>query len=166
VKRLPELFPVLQVLLDRPGTPARFLLLSSASPHLVRGVTESLAGRVAFVDMRGFPWMTSARPPSGRPGSAAGFPAHFSRPTTRRASPGETTFSAASSSGISACLALGPRRHRSWSGSCPRGQRISANGSLGGPNSTSETAACCVGRRVDAWLMPELEVPPTQSKAG
>ena len=54
VQRLPELFPVLRVLSDRPGTPARFLLLGSASPHLVRGVTESLAGRVAFVDMQGF----------------------------------------------------------------------------------------------------------------
>jgi predicted AAA+ superfamily ATPase len=54
VQRLPELYPVLRVLLDRPGTPARFLLLGSASPHLVRGVTESLAGRVAFVDMQGF----------------------------------------------------------------------------------------------------------------
>jgi predicted AAA+ superfamily ATPase len=54
VQRKPGLFPVLRVLLDRPGTPARFLLLGSASPHLVRGVTESLAGRVAFVDMQGF----------------------------------------------------------------------------------------------------------------
>lgn len=54
VQRLPELFPVLRVLIDRPNTPARFLLLGSASPHLVRGVTESLAGRVAFIDMQGF----------------------------------------------------------------------------------------------------------------
>jgi uncharacterized protein len=54
VQRMPELFPVLRVLIDRPGTPAQFLLLGSASPHLVRGVTESLAGRVAFVDMQGF----------------------------------------------------------------------------------------------------------------
>jgi predicted AAA+ superfamily ATPase len=35
-------------------TPARFLLLGSASPDLVKGVSESLAGRVAFVDMTGF----------------------------------------------------------------------------------------------------------------
>lgn len=54
VQRLPVLFPVLRVLLDRPETPARFLLLGSASPHLVRGITESLAGRVAFIDMQGF----------------------------------------------------------------------------------------------------------------
>ena len=54
VQRMPQLFSVLRVLIDRPETPARFLLLGSASPHLVRGVTESLAGRVAFVDMQGF----------------------------------------------------------------------------------------------------------------
>src|SRR5687768_14663034 len=41
----PELFPVLRVLADRPRTPARFLLLGSASPGLVKGVSESLAGR-------------------------------------------------------------------------------------------------------------------------
>jgi predicted AAA+ superfamily ATPase len=51
---MPELLPVLRVLIDRTDRPARFLLLGSASPHLVRGVTESLAGRVAFVDMQGF----------------------------------------------------------------------------------------------------------------
>lgn len=50
----PALFPVLRVLADRPENPARFLLLGSASPDLVKGVSESLAGRVAFVDMSGF----------------------------------------------------------------------------------------------------------------
>ena len=54
VQRMPELFPVLRVLIDRPEQPAKFLLLGSASPHLVQGVNESLAGRVAFVDMQGF----------------------------------------------------------------------------------------------------------------
>jgi len=50
----PGLFPVLRVLVDRPRTTARFLLLGSASPDLIKGVSESLAGRVAFVDMGGF----------------------------------------------------------------------------------------------------------------
>lgn len=54
VQRAPDLFPILRVLMDRPTTPAKFLLLGSASPHLVRGVTESLAGRVGFVDLHGF----------------------------------------------------------------------------------------------------------------
>jgi len=54
VQRKPELFPVLRVLMDRPEFPAKFLLLGSASPFLVKGVTESLAGRVAFIDLEGF----------------------------------------------------------------------------------------------------------------
>lgn len=54
VQRAPELFPVLRVLADRKPSPARFLLLGSASPDVVRGASESLAGRVAFVDMGGF----------------------------------------------------------------------------------------------------------------
>lgn len=54
VQRISELFPLLRVLADRPGRPARFLLLGSASPELVGGTSETLAGRVAFVEMGGF----------------------------------------------------------------------------------------------------------------
>ena len=54
VQRKPELFEVLRVLVDRADSNARFLLLGSASPNLVRGVSESLAGRVSFVEMGGF----------------------------------------------------------------------------------------------------------------
>lgn len=50
----PQLFPVLRVLADRRPVRARFLLLGSASPDLIRGTAESLAGRVAFVPMGGF----------------------------------------------------------------------------------------------------------------
>jgi predicted AAA+ superfamily ATPase len=51
IQRLPGLFPVLRVLADRPRIPARFLILGSADPHLVRGVSESLAGRVSHIDV-------------------------------------------------------------------------------------------------------------------
>ena len=51
---MPELLPVLRVLADRSDNPARFLLLGSASPDLIRGTSESLAGRVAFVYLSGF----------------------------------------------------------------------------------------------------------------
>jgi uncharacterized protein len=54
VQRRPDLFPLLRVLADREGTPARFLILGSASLDLVEGVSESLAGRVGFVDLAGF----------------------------------------------------------------------------------------------------------------
>lgn len=50
----PDLFPLLRVLADRPGAPARFLILGSASPDLVKGASESLAGRMGFVDLSGF----------------------------------------------------------------------------------------------------------------
>jgi predicted AAA+ superfamily ATPase len=54
VQRLPNLFPVLRVLADRPRTPCRFLLLGSASPELLRQSAESLAGRVVYHDLGGF----------------------------------------------------------------------------------------------------------------
>ena len=54
IQRRPELFETLRVLADRPRTPARFLILGSASPGLMRGASETLAGRVSFVEMGGF----------------------------------------------------------------------------------------------------------------
>lgn len=54
IQRRPDLFPLLRVLADREGTPARFLVLGSASLDLIEGVSESLAGRVGFVDLSGF----------------------------------------------------------------------------------------------------------------
>ncbi len=51
VQNLPEVFPVLRVLADRPGTPARFLVLGSASESLLRQGSESLAGRIAFHEL-------------------------------------------------------------------------------------------------------------------
>jgi predicted AAA+ superfamily ATPase len=54
IQREPKLFEILRPLADRLRTPARFLLLGSASPDLVRGASESLAGRVGFVDLGGF----------------------------------------------------------------------------------------------------------------
>jgi len=54
LQRQPALFEILRVLADRPGSKTRFLVLGSASPSLVKGVTETLAGRVGFVDLGGF----------------------------------------------------------------------------------------------------------------
>lgn len=54
VQRRPELFPLLRVLADRPGMPARFLILGSASPALLRQSSESLAGRLEILEMEGF----------------------------------------------------------------------------------------------------------------
>jgi len=54
VQRLPSLFEVLRPLCDRLDNPAIFLLLGSASPNLIRGVSETLAGRALFVRVPGF----------------------------------------------------------------------------------------------------------------
>ena len=54
VQRQPDLFPVLRVLADRRPVPARFLVLGSASPELLRQGTETLAGRIGLIEMRGF----------------------------------------------------------------------------------------------------------------
>lgn len=53
-QRLPELFPTLRVLVDENRRPGRFVVLGSASPDLVGLASESLAGRVTFVELGGF----------------------------------------------------------------------------------------------------------------
>jgi uncharacterized protein len=54
VQRRPELFPVLRVLADRQPSPARFLILGSASPDLLSQSSETLAGRLETVLLEGF----------------------------------------------------------------------------------------------------------------
>lgn len=49
----PDLFSLLRVLADRPGPPARFLILGSASPDVRKQSAETLAGRAAFIDLPG-----------------------------------------------------------------------------------------------------------------
>lgn len=53
-QRRQDLFPVLRVLVDEDDRPGRFLVLGSASPDLVGLASESLAGRVALVELGGF----------------------------------------------------------------------------------------------------------------
>lgn len=54
VQLRPDLFPVLRVLLDRKPARARFLILGSASPDLLKQSSETLAGRIALIEMSGF----------------------------------------------------------------------------------------------------------------
>jgi predicted AAA+ superfamily ATPase len=54
IQRQPDLFPVLRVLADRPRRPARFLVLGSAGPDLLRQGSETLAGRIAYHELGGF----------------------------------------------------------------------------------------------------------------
>lgn len=53
IQQRPNLFPILRVLADRPGTPARFLVLGSARPDRLRQSAESLAGRIAYYELSG-----------------------------------------------------------------------------------------------------------------
>ncbi len=53
IQTRPDLFPLLRVLSDRPDTPARFLVLGSAAPELLRHTAETLAGRVVFHELDG-----------------------------------------------------------------------------------------------------------------
>jgi predicted AAA+ superfamily ATPase len=53
VQLKPELFSQLRPLIDEKRDPGRFILLGSASPSLVKGVSESLAGRIAYLELTG-----------------------------------------------------------------------------------------------------------------
>lgn len=80
IQRKPELFELLRVLVDRPDNRARFLTLGSASPQLVKGVSESLAGRVGFVDLSGFSIDEAGAGRRDMLWSRGGFPRSFLAP--------------------------------------------------------------------------------------
>jgi uncharacterized protein len=77
VQRRPDLFPVLRVLADRRPLPARFLVLGSASPELLRQSSETLAGRIAFIDLAGFTLREIGPDQAGRLWQRGGFPRSF-----------------------------------------------------------------------------------------
>jgi predicted AAA+ superfamily ATPase len=54
IQKMPELFQVLRVLVDRPENQARFLILGSASPEIIKSASETLAGRMEFIELQGF----------------------------------------------------------------------------------------------------------------
>jgi uncharacterized protein len=54
IQRLPELFPLLRVLADEADSKRKYLILGSTSPDLIRNSSESLAGRIGFVNLTGF----------------------------------------------------------------------------------------------------------------
>ncbi len=76
-QREPRLFPVLRVLADREDNPARFLVLGSASPELSRQASESLAGRVEVIDVRGFDTTEIGESSMERLWLRGGFPRSF-----------------------------------------------------------------------------------------
>jgi len=77
VQRRPELFPVLRVLADRTPLPAKFLILGSASPALLRQTSESLAGRLEQVPISGFSLAEVGLDAEPRHWLRGGFPLSF-----------------------------------------------------------------------------------------
>jgi predicted AAA+ superfamily ATPase len=77
IQRRPELFPALRVLADRRPLPARFLVLGSASPELLRQTSETLAGRVAFHELGGLSLADVGAAHLGRLWLRGGFPRSY-----------------------------------------------------------------------------------------
>lgn len=73
----PDLFPVLRVLADREQTPAKFLILGSASRDLIRQGSETLAGRIAFVEVTPFSLVETGVDTSDMLWLRGGFPLSF-----------------------------------------------------------------------------------------
>ena len=77
IQLLPHLYRYFRVLVDRKERKANFLLLGSASPELIRGTTESLAGRIEFVDIAGFDVRETGRETLSTLWRRGGFPPSF-----------------------------------------------------------------------------------------
>jgi predicted AAA+ superfamily ATPase len=77
IQRRPELFPLLRVLADRKPLPARFLILGSASPELLRQSSETLAGRIEVIQLEGFRLADVGAGALGRHWLRGGFPLSF-----------------------------------------------------------------------------------------
>ncbi|MEI6345166.1 MAG: ATP-binding protein [Verrucomicrobiota bacterium] len=77
IQRMPDLFEILRPLCDDPERKSRFLLLGSAAPELVRGVSESLAGRILFVNVPGFSLQEVGTENQDRLWHRGGFPLSF-----------------------------------------------------------------------------------------
>ena len=81
IQRRPELFPLLRVLADRRPLPARFLILGSASPELLRQSSETLAGRLETIELEGFRLADVGAPLQARHWLRGGFPLSFTAHT-------------------------------------------------------------------------------------
>ncbi len=77
IQRKPELFPLLRVLVDRPGRSTQFLILGSASPKLLKQSSESLAGRISYQTLTGFSLDEIQKTDSQKLWLRGGFPKSF-----------------------------------------------------------------------------------------
>jgi uncharacterized protein len=77
VQHRPDLFPVLRVLSDRKPLPARFMILGSVSPALLKQSSESLAGRLEIITLSGFSLAEVGAKAINRHWLRGGFPRSF-----------------------------------------------------------------------------------------
>ena len=82
VQRMPALFEVLRPICDDPARKAVFLLLGSASLDLIKGVSETLAGRIAFIDVPGFSLVEVGKEHQSRLWLRGGFPRAWLAPSS------------------------------------------------------------------------------------
>ena len=81
IQRRPELFPLLRVLADRQPLPARFLILGSAAPDLLKQSSETLAGRLETIPLEGFRLADLGASAQGRHWLRGGFPLSYTART-------------------------------------------------------------------------------------
>ncbi len=77
IQLVPELFNIFRVLVDRPNHQTRYLVLGSASPQIIKNVSETLAGRVEFVELSGFDLTELPAAQSDKLWLRGGFPRSF-----------------------------------------------------------------------------------------
>lgn len=83
IQRVPSLFPVLRSMVDLHRVPARFILLGSASPELIRDASESLAGRIAYKELTPFNLTEIGNDEWQKHWLRGGFPSAFLAPSDK-----------------------------------------------------------------------------------
>ncbi len=81
IQRRPDLFPLLRVLADRKPLPARFLILGSAAPDLLKHSSETLAGRIETISLEGFRLADVGAAAQARHWGRGGFPLAYTART-------------------------------------------------------------------------------------
>jgi len=86
IQRMPELFPLLRSMIDRNRQPGRFILLGSASPDLLRQSSETLAGRILYLELQPLHYREVASYTYKQHWLRGGFPNALLAPTDKAAS--------------------------------------------------------------------------------
>ncbi len=82
IQEKPELFKTLRVLVDKPNRRARFLILGSASPRIIKNAAETLAGRTEFIELSGFNFIETGKSTVQKLWLRGGFPLSYTAAST------------------------------------------------------------------------------------